>query len=509
MPRDPTSSTSPMNHGHGLATHATTVRELLLDAERQARAMLLDVDHTDAPGLVRSWPAAVAAAAELWGPSGGARSGGVEGQLLDRVAEVAVSLETDLATARWPGNGTRDDRMRAIATNLTQARELIEGNAGEAHLFSQQNSDAVRTQAAHTLYMATHAVGVALRRDGRERAFDRAFDPNRAKARRTAGTVGRSRYEVGPGVRWADRLGVAERALSAHLHPSSPVRAQEDEQPVAAGLSRLREALAHFDIQAHRTLAATPTVSNLVLATRTEGMFLGAALTLTRAAGETGHLAETDLDPARLERTLTHAGEAWSDLASRWGDLMPKGARVDPALAAAASQLREACRDLTHDNHNGLAPATVIAHRTDLTEVLPVLGHYVDAATELAEATRPALRTPGLEGPARAINRRLTRDAEAGLIPDVPNDLRAELIKLAGPENRQTLVPGQVLTGLHAATSKAGRTSAGAGNAIAAVGGRESRGGAEHVGHHHQADRDLALRTASVEQRDRSATRSP
>lgn len=470
MPRDPTSSTSPMNHDDGLATHATAVRELLLDAERQARALLLDVDHTAAAGLVRSWPAAVAAAAELWGHTGDEPTSGVAGQLLARVAEVAVSLEADLATARWPGNGTGDDRMRAIATNLTRAGELIEGNAGEAHLFSQQNSDAVRTRAAHTLYIATHAVGVALKRDGRERAFDRAFDPNRAKPRRTPGAGGRSRYEVGPGVRWADRLGAAERALGAHLRSSSPIRAQEGEQQVAAGLPRLREALAHFDIQAHRTLAATPTAGNLVLATRTEGMFLGAALTLTRAAGETGHLSQADLDPARLEHTLTHAGEAWSDLASRWSDLMPKGARVDPALAAAANQLREACRDLTHDTHNKLAPATVITHRADLTEALPVLGHYVDAATELAEATRPALRTPGLEGPARAINRRLTRDVESGRIPDIPNDLRAELVKLAGPENGQALVPEQVLTGLHVATSRAGRTSAAAANSIAAEG---------------------------------------
>lgn len=443
-----------------------SVGELLVDADHHARTLLLDAEAEAAPGLLRSWANTVTAAAALWGTFPGQQYVGEAGRrLLERVTELAISVEADLATARWPGDGSGDHRMHAIVDDLTRARELVGRYAGDVatHLPAvHKDLEAARTRVVHTLYIATHGVVVALSEDGRQRAKD----PSRIEALRAAASTSRGRYEVGPGVRWADRLGVAERTLGSYLHPGRYVQALSHEQTApVVGLTRLEEALARFDIQVHRTLVEAPNPGNLVLATRTEGMFFGAALVLARAADETGHLDQAAVDPARLERGLTAAGEAWSGLARRWRDLMPAGARLDPALGAAAAQLRAACRELSHE-HDHLADVATIAQRVDLTATVPVIARYVDAAAELAEATKPALRRSDLVAPARAVARRLAEDIEARLIPEDANALRGDVIALAARSNRLMPVPVQLIEALASAAAQAGNASAAAANSM-------------------------------------------
>jgi len=473
-----------------LFTDMRSVGEILVDADHHARTLLLDVDAEAAPGFLRSWASTVAAAADLWDTLPGQEYAASDGhRLLERVTELAASVQADLGTARWPGNGPDDHRMLAIADNLTRAREPVTRYADELPTHRplvQKDLEAARTRVVHTLYIATHGVVVALAEDGRQRAAD----PTRTEAIRAAAATHRGLYEVGPGVRWADRLGVAERTLGAYLHPSHYAQALAHEQTApVVGLPRLREALARFDIQAHRTLVEAPDAGNLVLVTRTQGMFFGAARVLARAAAETGQL-DNSVDAERLERGLTAAGEAWSGLARRWRDLMPQGARRDPALGAAAAQLRAACRELTHD-HDQLADVTTIAQRVDRA-ALPVLARYVDAAAELAEATKPALRDPDLVAPSRADVRRLAQDIEDGLIPDNSDAMGSDLVAIAARRNRLGPVPEQLLDALDVAASKAGRASAAAANALAA-------GGHSHQRHSTSAGLGVAARIRPVE----------
>lgn len=450
------------------AGDARSVGELLVDADYQARTLLLDAEAAAAPGLLRAWAETITAAADLWNAFPGREYAGVaDRRTIERVTQLATSLQADLDTARWPGVGAGDHRMHAITDNLTRARQLVDKHGSEVSPHQprvQKDLEAARTRVVHTLYIATHGVVVALNEDGRQRASD----PTRTEAIRAAAASYRGRYEVGPGVRWADRLGVAERVLGSYLQPRHYAQALEHEQTApVVGLPRLREALARFDIQAHRTLVDAPSAGNLVLATRTEGMFFGAALVLARAAAETGHL-EAGMDVARLERGLTTAGEAWMGLARRWRDLMPQGDRLDPALGAAAAQLRAACRELTHDGDQ-LATAAAIAQRVDLAAVLPVIAHYVDAAADLAEATRPALRDPNLVAPSRAVVRRLATDVDEGLFPDTADTIRTDLIAIAARENRLGPVPPQLLEALDSQAAKVNTLSAAAGAAAGAV----------------------------------------
>jgi hypothetical protein len=456
------------------AGDARSVGELLVDADYQARTLLLDAEAAAAPGLLRAWAETITAAADLWNAFPGREYAGVAGRrTIERVTELATSFQADLDTARWPGAGAGDHRMHAITDNLTRARQLVDKYGSEIAPHQprvQKDLEAARTRVVHTLYIATHGVVVALNEDGRQRASD----PTRTEAIRAAAASYRGRYEVGPGVRWADRLGVAERVLGNYLQPGHYAEALEHEQTApVVGLPRLREALARFDIQAHRTLVEAPNAGNLVLATRTEGMFFGAALVLARAAAETGHLDNAAGEATRIEHGLTTAGEAWMGLARRWRDLMPQGDRLDPALGAAAAQLRAACRELTHTGDQ-LADATAIAQRVDLTAALPVIAHYVDAAAELAEATRPALRDPDLVAPSRAVVRRLATDIDEGLFPDNPDAIRTDLIAIAARENRLGPVPPQLIEALEAQAASANRASAAAAAAAGAVSSRRA-----------------------------------
>lgn len=448
------------------AGDSRSVGELLIDADYQARTLLLDVEAAAAPGLLRAWAETVTAAADLWNALPGPEYAGVAGRrTIERVTEIAGSIQADLDTARWPGHGPGDHRMHDITDNLARARQLVDKYGSEIAPHQprvQKDLEAARTRIVHTLYIATHGVVVALNDDGRQRASD----PTRTEALRAAAAHYRGRYDVGPGVRWASRLGVAERVLGSYLQPRHYAQALAHEQTAPVeGLPRLREALARFDIQAHRTLVDAPHAGNLVLAARTEGMFFGAALVLARAAAETGHLEPVGVDPARLEQGLTAAGEAWMGLARRWRDLMPQGTCLDPALGAAAAQLRSACRELTH-NGDQLALAAAIVQRVDLAAILPVIAHYVDAAAELAEATRPALRTGDLVAPSRAVVRRLVADIAEGLLPDSADTIRREVISIAARENRLGPVPSAIRTGLDGAVSKARNSSAAAASAL-------------------------------------------
>lgn len=395
---------------------------ILLDSDRLARDLLADVDTHAAKGMLAAWPATVAAATRLWSALPVEQTPD-QIAAVDRLAAHAETIKTGLGQARGKAP-TRDPRFKELTRNL--------GRAGTLAAAGKQNIDdvhAASTRVVHIAYLATHSVTVAL---GRHRGG-------------------------GLQAQWADRIQTAERILGDYLNPT-PYPTIAAETPAGDPLSQLHQALARFDIQAHRTLVTDPTPANAVLATRAESLFLGAALTLTQAATSTRAMSGTNLDPVRLEKLITTAGQSWSDLAHRWGDMMPRGVRISPELAQAANQLRDACRTITHTDEILATPKT-IARRVDLSAALPVLERYIEAGAHLATATQPLLRDPGLVAPPQAIVRRLARDSEGGR-RRIPNEGSiAEVINRAARTNEPGPIPRQVIDALSTATTRASRTS--------------------------------------------------
>jgi hypothetical protein len=104
--------------------------------------------------------------------------------------------------------------------------------------------------------------------------------------------------------------------------------------------TRLATALAAWEIQAHRTLAANPDPADLVRVARVQALITSTTSILTEAAARKRHIDIDVLD--RLAPALEADQVAWSRLAKRWGELTRPSQRTDPALVRSASELRAA-----------------------------------------------------------------------------------------------------------------------------------------------------------------------
>ena len=139
-------------------------------------------------------------------------------------------------------------------------------------------------------------------------------------------------------------------------------------------------------------------------------------MVLVDAAATAGILEPSD----RLVPSIAEAGRSWSNLASRWGDLAPPGARLDAPLARAAAEVRAAFRQITH-NTTTLATPEVIATRAGLPQASAATLRAIEAGSELAHVVAEKADAPNLTGPARALSRRAHNDVEAGLATPQPD----------------------------------------------------------------------------------------
>jgi hypothetical protein len=126
---------------------------------------------------------------------------------------------------------------------------------------------------------------------------------------------------------------------------------------------RLGAALAVWEMQAHRTLAANPDPADLVRVGRVQALIATTTVVVSEAAGQRGEIDAGAVD--RLTSRLENAQLAWSRSTRRWAELTPPASRTDPALVEAAGQLRAAIRAAVA-TQSGWATPEQIAGRIDL-----------------------------------------------------------------------------------------------------------------------------------------------
>ena len=204
-------------------------------------------------------------------------------------------------------------------------------------------------------------------------------------------------------------------------------------------------------------------------------------MVLVDAAATAGILEPSD----RLVPAIAEAGRSWSNLASRWGDLAPPGARLEDPLARAAAEVRAAYRQITHDTTT-LATPEVIATRPGLPQATVATLRAIEAGSELAHVVAEKADAPNLVGPARALSRRAHNDVEAGLATppaegDVvwvsPADILAKRLVPLPPPVAETLraASDATIEATSSASAVATIQSPGGG----AVGGEEVSGSAD------------------------------
>lgn len=381
-----------------------SVGELLLECDHTARAVLLDADELDAAPMLRTWGEVVQAAGELWQalPPLTPPQPGTDEHLPDS-ADLAIQRLQAMSTAlhrtghgrAWPGDGPADERLLRIAESFTAATDLISRHAPARRPLDQpeqRDLQAARTRIMHTLYIGSHGVAVAVGR--------RVDELERKMAIRGGLSAGESLRQA----RAAHaRLTAFEQQAGAVVAGAYPrALAGEHREPPAAG--RLAQALATWDVQAHRTLVGGVSTADLMLTARTQSLILSAGNTLARVAADTGQL-----DPqqylTRLAPALEASQQRWETMAGLWKALTPPTSRrVDPDLARASLETRAALHEIVSDGTT-IAQPSLIAQRTDLGRIGELIRQVMAANVELAHVTHDAATNPELTGAARDVNR--------------------------------------------------------------------------------------------------------
>ena len=393
-----------------------TVGELLHDVDHTARHLLMDVAGDDAGRLLHGWPDLVTAASSLWSslPGQGFGAGAhTRDEPITRLVSVGDAIGRSLGSSSWPPASRPDRRMTQMTRTLGHASDLVHRYGADIPVQraeSFRDLEAARARIMHALYVSAHAVGVSLHQHGHSR-YQAALGTNRPIELNQR----HSPYAVPPTTEWIRRMAVSEAAAGRYLDGRFTQALRGEANRPIEDDTRISRALAGWDIQAHRTLASDAWPTNMVLITRTQGLIAGAAMVLVDAAQHAGHLEPND----RLSPAIAEAGRAWSNLASRWGDLTAPNARLDPDLMRTAAEVRAAYRELTHASTT-MASLGGIAARPGLLPGIDATLHTLESSSELAYVVAEKAEAPDLTGPARALSIRAHNDIEAGLVAADP-----------------------------------------------------------------------------------------
>jgi len=399
-----------------------SVGELLRDVDAQTRLLLFDATGDTAGPMLRGWPDVVAAATSVWQALPGRPVDPDRAAALDRpvvrIAGVTDALSESLRVTTWPGAGPVDPRTVAVTDTLARAGQLVARYGAEVHAEHaavHRDIQAARTRVVHALYVTAHAVRVALHEYSRDvrRAAEASGHPIPSPKYASPHVVGRT-------ATWLERLSSCERVAGQYLKGRYPQSLAGEVDPPPDDPARLRRALAAWDVQVHRTLAARPTPANIVVATGTQATVAAATARLLDAAERAGGILPSHA-AGQLLPAVESAGYAWTQQANRWGDLWSPSDAPDPALTRAAAEVRAAYAEYTHEK-TGPASLTDVAARPGVAAAVQASLEALQAAPELAHALTERTADPTLRGPARTLSIRAHNEVEAGLVAGVTSD---------------------------------------------------------------------------------------
>ena len=388
-----------------------TVGELLAESDALARETLLDARPEIAPAMVRSWTQLVASAAQLWTalPPPGDMS---KSDTMERLRLVGEAIARSVHAGHWPGHGPTDDHLTEISDNLSRARHLIERDGRPsvpATANRQADTPDIHGQVMHTLYVAAHGTAVALGGYVTELQHRLEVGTRRRQPMAERPTT----LEITEAQGMIARFSGFEQLAAAYMFGQPLPSADPGQRRAVAQATRLETALAAWEVQAHRTLAANPDPADLVRIARVQALITSTTSVITEAAATGGHIDDGVMQ--RLGPALEESQVAWSGAAKRWGELTNPASRTDPALVGAASELRSAIAAAA-SNQGGWATPDQLAARIDLPATLRTLHLSMVASIDIAYVVRDtAADHPGLTAPARIIGMRSQGEAEIAI----------------------------------------------------------------------------------------------
>lgn len=375
-----------------------SVGELLLNADIHARSALWDVGPEHAQPRLRTWGEVIEAAASAWAT--------IPDPARDPVMQ-QIHARARHRNPRWPGGGEGDPLLEEVAASLTRAAELVGGRRHPSAALSpagELDAAAARTRLMHIVYVASHATALTLTHHVRD--LQRLRAGSRTTSPRGSATDARAAR---------DRATTVERLAGDYLAGRWPT-ALDGQHRDSPEVHRLNQAVARWDVQAHRTLAHAPTTADIETVVQVQ-VELAIATTVVIYAAVSAGRSDVMSSYERMVTTESEAEKRWGALGGDLRQLLGRDRQRDPQLLLAASELRAALHEITHDRASLATPATV-ATRTNLDGTMRALQRSVAAAPEIAHAVRGALQELGLVVTARGAHNVAT--AHHGSDVDVP-----------------------------------------------------------------------------------------
>lgn len=348
-----------MNRQRQAAIYPSSVGELIDRANVLARDLLYEAPQRDGRVMLRAWGEVVEGASELW------RQLPQRSDMPGTGKDVIDQLERSARTLRRSAGSALevDPDLQEIGRAFTHAAETIAGSGvGERREPSRwtdaqlRDAFAARVNIMHTLYVASHAVSVALTQNALGEQFD-------ARLRVHAVPADELRQRV---------LGTEQVAYSYMAGHYPQVLAGRYREPVDD--SRIPTAIASWDVHAQRVLTREPTTHAMA---RVAGAAFAASThthRLWRAAVQTGYVDhrsfDTEIGPA-LEAMI----EKWDGAHTLFRQLTHRLDTSPASLSESCWQLPDAMREVTRGR---LGPASVqdIHHRVDMTAMVRSLHRF-------------------------------------------------------------------------------------------------------------------------------------
>ena len=365
-----------------------TVGDLLLDADIAARELLWDAPPDTAKSKARSWGEVVESAADLWS-SFPDRTGN---RSMERIYKLTIGMHLNQQRTGWPGAGDGDPHLDRVVESLSRAADMISARRHPTAPLSEPghlDSEAARTRIMHVVYVASHGVGQALWQYNRD--LRRVLD---AKLRLEPGQSAHQSLDL------LVRVGTAEQLAASYLQGRWPAGLTgQHRDPVEP--DRLEEAVARWDVQARRTLAASPTAADVLFTVKVERDLALTGGRIVAAAAQVGAV-DADQHAQRLQPALGSLDEAWARLGGDLEQIAGRARRVDPELLHCGAELRASLREITADL-GGHAEPTTMAQRADLRAASLDVQLGLVAAVDLGYVLRDAVTDPELTAPARGV----------------------------------------------------------------------------------------------------------
>jgi hypothetical protein len=302
-----------------------------------------------------------------------------------------------------------DERLTQMAYNLSRATYLVKRYGRDVQpLTTESRADitAARSRVMHALYVGAHGTRATLTEYVKDAHRRLQVDAHRRRP-----IVERpNTHEIAAAQVMINRLDVFEQLAGGYVAAHPVTLDSFGEVAAAPRATRLQSALAGWDIQVHRTLAANPDSLDLVRTARVQALIATVAGIVTEAAASKGTLDRSLAE--QLAPRLEDIQIAWTRAAKRWAELNGPASRTDPALARAAAEVRAALA-ATASTPTGWATPDQLVDRLDLAKTAKTLHLSLLAGVDVAYLTREVAANHGsLTAPARVIAMRAQGEAE-------------------------------------------------------------------------------------------------